>query len=278
MNTKLAVKSLVVFVVLTMGVQAFAAENEKSASPVKAVKSKSKKKVVKKKSSAPEEPTLNKALEELKVEPQEKTAMPFAPSGILRADAEPVMSPVTRTAFELGLGLQPYQPAGVMKLPGYEAYRLEDVGTRPMISVEARWRPYRFDRVSGGLFAAIGYAQHPIEIRSPTGELLPNTVLQTYKSQLGLSGLWQSTPESPWAARLEVGLGELRVIQSSSSSFANRSAAESFASIGIYGERRIIERLHAFLGYDYHAPIGGGADEIDLQRSNFILGFTGGFN
>lgn len=239
-------------------------------------------KKTKKKNEKEELPTWQQAFKELAVTPEDQSAEVVETPATVSTSVEPVKSPIAPSSYFFDLALEPYHPAGLMKISGFQPYDLNALEMRPMPSLTFRWIPFNFESnvafASIGIFASGAYVQHPIELTSPTGESFRNTSLSTLKWQSGVVGAFKRHVDSPWGARVEVGLGELKLIQSSSSSIANHSASETFASLGIYGERRIWSRFSAFLGYDHRIPMGPGATEIELSRSNFKFGISGGFN
>ena len=241
---------------------------------------KKKKSSAKKKAPAPL-PTWQQAFKELTLDATEQSQDVRATPATVQTRVEEVNSPIGRAAYELDFSLESYRPAGRMKLSGFEAYRLESLGARPLPALSFRWLPLKPDwprPTSIGVFTSAGYVQHPVSLIAPTGDPIDGTVLSTLKLQAGAVLAVQPSPDSPWSARLETGLGELRIVQSSNSSFANHAASETFASIAIYGERRIWSRVAAFVGYDHRMPLASGADEIDLESSNFKIGLSGGFH
>ena len=236
----------------------------------------------KKKKEKEDLPTWQQAFKELAIAPEEQSAEVVETPATVRTSVEPVKSPIASASYIFDFAIEPYQPAGLMKIAGFQPYDLSSLDMRPMPSLAFRWLPLRLENeavfFSYGLYASGAYVQHPLDLVTPTGESFRNTVLSTLKWQSGAVGVFRRHMDSPWGGRIEIGLGELKLIQSSSSSVANHSASETFASLGIFGERRIWSSITAFLGYDHRIPMGPGATEIELSRSNFKFGISGGFN
>lgn len=236
----------------------------------------------KKKNEQEELPTWQQAFKELVVTPEEQSAEIVATPATVVTKIEAVKSPLAPPAFVFDFALEPYQPAGRMKISGFQAYELDTLGMRPMPSLTFRWLPVPIESEnvfsSFGIFVSGAFDQHAVDLTSPTGESFRNTSLSTLKWQSGLVGTLKPGADSPWGTRVEAGLGELKIIQSSAASIANHSASEAYASFAIYGERRIWSQLSAFIGYDHRIPMGSGATEIELSRSNFKFGLSGGFN
>lgn len=238
----------------------------------------------KKAAQDPEQPIASTASAELTVEKSDLSSGVLPTPGTVRSAIAPVVDPVSRPVFEAGLSLQSYQPAGRMKLPSMEPFDLGTIPAGPMLALEVRWLPLHFaapfapsQPLSFGPFMSVGYSALPVKLSTPSGAPITKTELHLLKAEAGGALAWQPAERSPWGARFELGGGQLTETQASSSSYANHSAALLFASAGLYGERRFMERLTVFLGYDHRVPLRGEPDEITLQRSNILAGLTGGF-
>ena len=168
-----------------------------------------------------------------------------------------------------------------MRLGDLQPYDLSALGTRPMLSLEAQWLPLNLDSLQPGLqagvFSSVGYAQHQVNLRSPTGSTLDNTQLHTLKAQLGGEARLRLPGASPWSLQAKAGLGRLNEIQSSSSSIANQSTALTFVSLGLGGEYALLERVSGFAGYEFRAPVQSDDSGASLPRHNLMVGFLGNF-
>jgi hypothetical protein len=238
-------------------------------------KSKSKKKV------AAWESTSKKAQEELQLAPGDMTKNVIATPATVSSSIEAVQNPIKEPSFEISASVESYQPAGRIKLPGFDAYDLNKVSAAPMVAVDFRWMPIKLDLhypTTAGPYASLAYAQQEMSLITPSGVRIENSKIQATSGELGLAASARLSDLSKWAAHVQFGLGQFNSVQTSATSYANRSAQESFLSAGIFGDYRILDRVSVFIGYDYRAPLRGEPDEIILQRSNFLAGLTGGFN
>lgn len=258
------------------------AANAESGDTERVTKRASKKDKKKKpKKQAEQESAARTAESELALSPEDKTPSIVETPATVRLSVAPVVNPMSWPSFELGVSVQSIQPRGVMRLPGMEAYNLDGLAARPMMALEFRWLPIQLASdhpVSFGMFSSLGYAEHTLSIVSPAGVRLENTVLRSIKLQIGGAALWKYSLGSPWALRGELGAGQFSVAQSSTSSYANQSATETFASAALFGEYHFWERFAFFTGLDYRTPVRGEPDEIVLQRMNIMAGLTGGFH
>ena len=227
-------------------------------------------------------PTWQQAFKELAIAPEDQSEEIKATPATVITNVEAVKSPVPPPSFAIDFALEPYRPSGRLKLAGYVPYELDSLGTRPMPSLAFRWVPFNVETenwfASFGLSVAGAFTQYAVDLRSPTGERLRDTRLSALRWQGGLVGTLRASADSPWGVRAEGGVGELNLVQSSAVSIANHSAKVTFASLGIYGERRIWSRLSAFAGLDYRIPVGSTPTEIEVSSSNFKLGISGDFN
>lgn len=244
------------------------ASSSDSETPSRAKKKKSKKE------EKAELPTWQQAFKELSVPTKERSANLSVTPATVSTKVEAVESPIRWPSYQVDFALEAYRPAGQMKLPGFDAYELDALGIRPMPSLAMRWLPLQS---KFGVYASGAYTQQAVSLIGPTGEAFRAATLSTLMWQAG--GVWAHPfADSGWGARFEPGVGEIRVIQSSGTSFANHAASETFLSFAVYGERRIWNWVSGFIGYDHRIPVGAGADEIELSRANFRIGLSGGFH
>jgi hypothetical protein len=217
------------------------------------------------------------ATQELVPDKADQSAGILPTPGTVRSAIEPVKNPETRATFEADVAFQTYKPAGIMRLPSMNPFDLGSIPAGPMIVFDIRWFAAHFETrqpVAIGPFFSFGYSSLPVKLTSPSGTAISRTELHLIKAELGGALGWQPSLGSPWGARLELGGGQLTETQASTSSFANHSSSLLFASAGLYGERKVIEHLTVFAGYNYSAPIGSQPEEIELQRSNLLAGLT----
>ena len=217
---------------------------------------------------------------ELVPEKNEQSVGILPTPGTVRSSIDSVSNPVTRAPFEVSIAYQTYKPAGIMRLPSMDAFDLGTIPAGPMIDAEVRWFAKRFETarpLAVGPFLSVDYSQMPVKLHSPSGAAISKTELHILKAEVGGSLGWQPSVGSVWGARLELGGGQLSETQASTSSFANHTSSLLFASAGIYGERKVLEHLTVFVGYDYSVPVAHEPDEISLQRSNLLAGLSGGF-
>lgn len=220
------------------------------------------------------------AMKELTLPSEDLTTGVLPTPATVRSRIEEVRSPIRPLAYRLGLSIQPYEPKGQMSVGTLAPYDISVVGTQPMVALEGQWLPFNITSIPGlqaGLFASLGYAQHTVNLRSPTGATLEDTVLHSLKAQAGVTGSYQ-LPKSPrWSAHGNLGVGRLSTIQASTSSYANSSSSSWFASLGLAAERNLIPNLSAYIGYDLRIRLASDGGGSDLPAHNILIGFLGNF-
>ncbi len=223
---------------------------------------------------------VEQAATELVIQPADQSPQVVVTAATVRSQVQAVMNPIRRPSFLVGLSVQPYEPRGRAQLQGVEPADLGHPGVRAMPALELRWLPVRLEQIPGttfGLFGSLGYVQHQIAIEAPTGVIIQDARLNTYKTQLGLSGTWHRSDLAKWGIRGELGGGQLAAVQSSSSSYANASNSLNFLSAGAYLDWEVIDRVTLSAGYDHRIPSGTETANLRIPRQNFMLGVSGGF-
>lgn len=220
----------------------------------------------------------SEAEKELVVSQKEQTATVLPTPATVRSRIEKVSSPISFTAMQMGLSVQPYQPVGTSAVSGLQPYDLGGLGTRPMGALDLRWLP--FEPTTGlllGGFGSIGYTNHVVSLRTPTGEELKDTKVHTVKSVLGAAVEYHFARSQRWSVAGLVGAGRLDSVQSGSSSRANESKNLTFLNLGTALQNRLTERLTAYGQYDYRSPLAGDST-LGIQKHNFMVGFLGSFH
>ncbi len=232
------------------------------------------------KPAAPEKPTADAAQTELIIPADARSRDVLPTPATVLSKIEPVQNPLGAKLFEIGLSAQMYQPMGRVELPTLTPYELDGLSAKPMLALELRWLPLDFEMkgaASFGLFGSVGYAQHRVNLTSPTGLAIENTELHSLKTQAGAELGWSPSASSLWGVRGLLGYGQLLVTQSSNSAFASMSGTVRFASVGATFERKFFDRWTAYAGYDYRIPVQNASTQFDIQKSNIVAGILGGF-
>ena len=150
----------------------------------------------------------------------------------------------------------PYKPQGRVQLPGAEAYSLDDLQTRPMLSLEARWPAWQKQTQNQNLlmgpFFNWAYTQHDLQLRTPTGRDLGKTRLHSSRIVAGLGADWVRS--SKWSLPADIGIGRWDSVQSSDSAIANNSRAVDFTMLGAGAQYRFSGSWLTRLSYEYLWP------------------------
>ncbi|MEK7358714.1 MAG: hypothetical protein AAB250_19875 [Bdellovibrionota bacterium] len=222
----------------------------------------------------------DQAASELKLAPADVSGTVMPTPATVRSRVEAVKSPIAPLAYRLGVSLQPLTPEGTMSVAGSAPYELSVLGSRPMVALEGQWLPLTFERIPRarfGAYASLGYAQHTMDLKSPSGAAMENTQVHSTKMQTGLSSSWQLPRDSKWSLNGQLGLGRWNTVQSSTSSYANQSTSLSYSALGANVERSFFEGLSGYAGYEYRSVVRADADGATLPRDNFMVGFLGHF-
>jgi hypothetical protein len=222
-----------------------------------------------------------KAIGELLVRPEEQSTEVVASPATIRTTLHEVQDPTQQATFKLALTVQPFHPAGHVKLPGLNAYELSDLRTQELFGLDLLWLPLRLSETSParvGFYGFAGYGQNSVNLKGPTGVQLADTTLHSIITELGGAASWQPKPESLLGAHVQLGIGRFSSVQSSSSSYGNSSQSEFYATSGIFGDVFVSRNVGLFAGYVYRLPLGAEPAEIVLQRSNLVAGLSGSFH
>lgn len=222
----------------------------------------------------------DQAQSELQLAPADVSAGVMPTPATVRSRIEPVRSPVRPLAYRLGVSVQPFQPEGTMSVAGSAPYELSVLGNRPMVALEGQWLPLTFDRLPNtrlGIYASIGYAQHTMDLKSPSGVAMENTQVHSMKMQSGITASYQLPRDSKWSLHGLAGAGRWNTVQSSTSSYANQSTSLNFAALGANVERSFFEGLSGFAGYEYRSAFRVDAEGASIPRDNYLVGFLGNF-
>ena len=217
---------------------------------------------------------------ELVIQPEDRSSNVVVSSATVSSKVDQVENPIDHPQFSVELSLQPYTPKGRAQLTGTQPQTLEATNAPPMPALDLRWVPLSFEAAPlyhFGLFGSVGYIQNTIKISTPTGASVDDAKLNTMKTQFGLAGDWSRDPKSRWNLRAQLGGGVMNAVQSSASSYANGSTSLGFYSAGLFFEYQIIDRVAVSVGYDYRAASGTETPDLLIQKNNFILGVSGGF-
>jgi hypothetical protein len=149
-----------------------------------------------------------------------------------------------------------------------------------MLALDLGWQPLAFEdypSVLLGAFVSLGYVQHTVELRGPTGYGFDLAKLHTTKAQAGLS-ISSTLPYDPrWSLRLKAGGGRVDLIQSSKTPDANQSGYLLFGSAGAFIENQTWERVGLFAGYENRWVLSKSDALLELPRHNFLIGAWGSF-
>lgn len=196
----------------------------------------------------------------------------------VRPQVDPVASPVTYKALHLGVSVFSYRPEGQARVSNLEPFDLGSVGAHAFPSLEFRWQPYEVAHVPRlfiGGFASLGYAVRDVQLRAPTGEVLPETKLHTLKGGGGLSATYLLTADGRWSFGSLFGVGYLNSVRASRSSFANSTSGLPFFSVSGLVQRRLARKWFAYLGVETRQPLRPEKAELQLPRESLVVGLLG---
>jgi len=246
---------------------------------------KNKKNVVKKTAPEPAEKVedaaaLNsRAYEELTVLEKNRAMGIGISTGTVSLSVDQIESPFKNPAFQLGIALQAYQPLGRNQIEGLDSYDSSSLGSQPMGALEFRYMPFQAAGIAGsdlGFIASIGYTQHTLDLRTPTGIAVEGARLQTIVTEIEFANRYQLHRAPRWNFLQAAGLGRLDSIQSATSTLANSSSDLTFLAATLQAEYQIVSRWSAIGGYELREKISSSSD-LGIQHHNFMLGFLGSF-
>lgn len=198
-------------------------------------------------------PLALQAAQELTVASEEKSKVVMASPATVSTRVEAVSDPILRPSFRLGLSVQAYRPQGSVEVATGSSYEAGVVGTLPMVGAEARWLPIRpsvWPGASIGAFLGASFTQAGIDLRSPTGQRLDDTKLNSTKAQGGATIAWRPARANLWSLHGFLGAGRLITSQTSSSAFANSTASLDFVLSGLGIERDFSDRWSIGMVYE----------------------------
>ncbi len=228
----------------------------------------------------PLEITRQKAIQELATQPSD-LSRPLPTPATVSPITSSVSSPVRQSAFHIGFSVERYQPRGRGQIVGQDRANWDQVNATFLPSLELRWLPFSFNKNSThflfGGFASVGYNEQGVVLRAVTGRELPKTRLHTLQWHLGPAAEWISHWSERFSVGVHLGLGEWRVVQSSSSAFASSTETEMFFEFGVWPKYRVLPWLSGFIGYEYRRPVNNDNPHLRLMDHHALLGLLGSF-
>ena len=215
------------------------------------------------------------AADELTLPNTAQTPQVLSTPATVRPRVEAIESPVTYTAVQIGFSLSTYRPEGRTKVSNLQPYDLSSLGESPLPSLEIRWQPYQISNLYLGGFTSLGYSLHDVQLRAPTGQLLPSTKLHTMKGAGGLATTYRFGAGSRWSVAGLFGVGYLNSVQASKSTFANTSTGLPFATGQALMQVRFFEKWTGYAGYEMLNPLRDERGELKLPRGSAMVGLLG---
>lgn len=228
----------------------------------------------------PKLPLPEQATTELLIRQEDRSPNVLATAATVRSRVDEVLSPIKHPTFLIGVSAQMYEARGRALLQGASPVDFGQPGAKPMVALDLRWTPYRIEalpRMNFGVFGSVGYVSHPVEIVAPTGALIANASLNTFKTQGGVAAEFHDTEDSNWSLRTQLGGGAFTASQSASSSYATATSTQLYGSGGLFYDYLLLKNVAASIGYEYRVPVGTTTANMEIQKHNFSIGLAGGF-
>lgn len=233
----------------------------------------------KKAKTAPQAPVELKeiAQKELVIKSENQSAQVLSTPATVRPKVEAIASPIQYSAFQVAASLTAYRPSGEGQIVNAQPYSLDSFGYRPLLSLELRWMPTKFEssHLDLGGYASLGYAFHNVKAQTLTGKDIVDTQLNTILTELGLAARASLSEKNGVSLVPTLGLGRATVVNSSPSAFANYTERVNYARLGVAAEKSMGQSWSMYVGYGYQTALAKETSAYQVQKNNFSLGLVG---
>jgi hypothetical protein len=194
----------------------------------------------------------------------------------------PTSQEPTPLYLQAGLWVQAYQPLGFIQPVGLPGYSLATISSYPIWSGRFAWTAWQGPAILGhpivGPSTSIGLGTGAVRVRTPTDYDFGSTYLTHFDTQLGFASEWSLSANKKLWLGLQVGVGQVQLIQSSGSNLLNMSNTSGYA-FGEGGLRWLIGApLSIQIFYQWRQAQSTTISpnfHIDPTQQQFLLGISG---